>query len=293
MGDYPYVGPVAHDSGDGNLPVNRIVIHCTVGADGKGAAGTAAYFRDPNSRGSAHSIVDSDETLICAHDQVVCWHAPPNSHSYGIELCCSLSDQGKGHWTLASHIAMLKRAAVLTAEKCLQHKIPVVKINDQDLREGKRGICGHIDVSLAFKQSTHWDPGPYFPWAQFMEYVRAAYAALTQEEELPMAIADDILSIVTATAAEVRTLKAAEAGRYADYVRRFNSILGAVSAASDSDSAEVRALVAQVATSVTEGFAAADAEDDAEGVLEGARWAQTQDTANAILAKVSVVPPKA
>ena len=108
-----------------------------------------------------------------------------------------------------------------------------------------------------------------------------------------MAIADDILSIVTATAAEVRTLKAAEAGRYADYVRRFNSILGAVSAASDSDSAEVRALVAQVATSVTEGFAAADAEDDAEGVLEGARWAQTQDTANAILAKVSVVPPKA
>ena len=39
----PYLGPVAHSSGTGNKPINRIVIHCTVSACAVGAQGIAAY----------------------------------------------------------------------------------------------------------------------------------------------------------------------------------------------------------------------------------------------------------
>jgi N-acetyl-anhydromuramyl-L-alanine amidase AmpD len=33
------------------------------------------------------------------------------------------------------------------------------------------GICGHVEVSQAFHLSTHTDPGPNFPWSQFMAVV--------------------------------------------------------------------------------------------------------------------------
>lgn len=175
----PYVGPVAHDSGTGNLPIIRIVVHCTVGADGTNAMSTVKYFKSEASRGSAHAVVDDNETLICAHDNVVCWHAPPNPHSLGVELCCSLTNKGLGHWDDADHIAMMKRGAKWVAEKCIKHNVPPVKLTVAQVKAGKKGICGHFDVSEAFGQTDHYDPGPYFPWPQFMGYVKAYYEALT------------------------------------------------------------------------------------------------------------------
>lgn len=175
----PYVGPVAHSTAGNNKPIVRIVIHCTVGTDGSGAQGTAKYFRSAAASGSAHYLVDSDETLQCAYDSVICWHAPPNQHSIGIELCCSLSNQGKGHWTKPDHVAMLKRAARLTAELCLAYDVPNRKLTVDQVKAGDKGVCGHIDVSNAFHQSDHWDPGPYFPWSTFMSMVAAEIKAIT------------------------------------------------------------------------------------------------------------------
>lgn len=224
----PYYGPVAHSSGTGNLPINRIVIHCTAGNDAKGAQGTARYFRDPNASGSAHYIVDSDESIQCAHDNVVCWHAPPNTHSLGIEMECSLANRGQGHWTRADHIAMMHRTAKLTAQKCLQHNVPVVKLDPADLRAGRHGICGHWDVTLAFGQSSHTDPEKYFPWTPFMGWVHEEYAAITGDtpapppppkEEWNMATADQVLAAVQALSAKIDAPpedEAAAAGRYSD-----------------------------------------------------------------------------
>jgi hypothetical protein len=192
---YPYVGPVAHDSGNGNLPINRIVVHCTAGADAKGARGTARYFQMESATGSAHAITDPNELVISAYDNVVCWHAPPNPHTLGIEICCSQDNQGKGHWDLPSHQAMLKRAAKWVAEKAKLYNVPIVRLNPDALKDGKRGICGHVDVSLAFHQSTHEDPGPYFPWATFMALVQAEFDNLnTTEDELS---AQDVTNLKT------------------------------------------------------------------------------------------------
>jgi hypothetical protein len=193
----PYVGPPYRHSGNGNKPIIRIVVHCTVGSDAKGAQGTARYFRSSAANGSAHYIVDSDETLQSAFDSVVCWHAPPNTHSIGIELCCSLSNEGEGHWQRDDHQAMLRRAARLTAELCLAYDLPVRKMTVAQVRSNESGICGHIDVSNAFHQSSHWDPGPHFPWSQFMAMVRAEVSAITNpttppppEEDMPLTQAD-------------------------------------------------------------------------------------------------------
>lgn len=173
-----YVGPVAHSSGNANKPINRLVIHCTAGSDAKGSTGTAAYFRDPDAKGSAHYITDANLTLQSAFDSVVCWHAPPNPHSLGIEMCCSLANDGLGHWALTNHVAMMRRTAKLTAQLALAYNVPVVKLSVAEVAAGKRGICGHWDVSRAFGQSSHTDPEKYFPWGTFMTMVREEVAAI-------------------------------------------------------------------------------------------------------------------
>lgn len=194
MAEYPYVGPVAHSSGNGNLPIHRIVVHCTAGGSDEGSArGTAKYFQMASATGSAHAITDANELVICALDPVVCWHAPPNPHSLGVEIECSLAGDGKGHWSLASHQKKMHLAAKWVAEKCKLHGIPIRKLTVAQLQANPsvEGICGHVDVSLAFHQSTHTDPGPYFPWSQFIGYVQAEYDALTAPPVPPAPVPED------------------------------------------------------------------------------------------------------
>src|SRR5690349_19229744 len=83
-----YLGPPAHFTAGDNKPVSRIVIHSTVSeCKAGGAREIAAYFRTKAAGGSAHYVVDPSEVVQAAYDSVVCWHAPPNEHSLGIEMC--------------------------------------------------------------------------------------------------------------------------------------------------------------------------------------------------------------
>lgn len=175
----PYLGPPAHYSAGNNKPPTRVVIHCTVSPCARGGArDTAAYFRGRSSGGSAHYAVDPGEVVQPAYDSVICWHAPPNPHSLGVEQCDPM--KGKGNrWKDADHQAMLKRGAELVAQLCLAYDIPIQRIDATDLKLGRKGICGHDDVSDAFHQSSHWDPGPAFPWEDFMGMVRRAARGLS------------------------------------------------------------------------------------------------------------------
>jgi hypothetical protein len=38
---------------------------------------------------------------------------------------------------------------------------------------GKRGITTHLEVSRAYKRSTHTDPGPGWPMAEMLKMVAA------------------------------------------------------------------------------------------------------------------------
>jgi N-acetyl-anhydromuramyl-L-alanine amidase AmpD len=284
----PYLGPVAHSSGTGNLPIARIVIHCTVGTDGGNANGTAAYFRTAAAGGSAHYITDPGKAIQCARDNVVCWHAPPNPHSLGIEMECSLANQGKGHWTLPNHVAMMRITAKLVAQKCIQYGVPIVRLSVADLRAGKHGICGHNEVSLAFGQSTHWDPGPYFPWVAFIAMVQNEAKLINGTAgDQPMSAAE-VQQILTAMAGYEATA-GAEGMRYA---------------ALQNDTNDIQAKVADLTTAL----GALDARTDTRDTLAGQRWSQTQDAVTAIRADLAaltaavqalipvvppVVPPKA
>lgn len=178
MAEPPITIQAYHVSSGSNLPVHRIVIHSTspgigypkASANGM-ARSTAHYFQSSSSGGSAHYIVDAADEEHCVHDKAIAWHAPPNQGSIGIEIC------GEAYYTNAEWVSdkvtpLLVKAAARAAELCHRFGVPVVKLSVSDLRAGKRGICGHVDVSNAWHQSDHTDPGPHFPWPEFIALVK-------------------------------------------------------------------------------------------------------------------------
>lgn len=180
----PYIGPPSKHSGNGNKPINRIVLHGTVSPTERGGARKiAGYFKSAKAQGSAHYVVDPYETIQAAYDSVVTWHAPPNRGSLGVELCDWVGVNGSStplplsRWKRPEHAAMLRRAAHLVAELCLAYDVPVRMLSPSQLRAGERGICEHSDVSQAWGQSSHWDLGN-FPRVEFLRLVQAEVASI-------------------------------------------------------------------------------------------------------------------
>lgn len=179
---YPYIPTGYHGGGQGS--VSRIVIHGTVSPTVKGGArAVARYFQSPSTGGSAHYVVDPGEIVQCVKEGTVAYHAPPNTGSIGIELC----DPQKGvssRWGDAGHEAMLRLAARLTREVAARWGVPLRRLSVTDLKAGKRGICGHVDVANAWHQTDHSDPGGSFPWAHFMDLVNGEDDDMPSPEDL-------------------------------------------------------------------------------------------------------------
>lgn len=191
----PFGGVPAKHSGEGNHPVNRVVIHSAVTPCVDGMARRLAQMnRDGSTGGSWHYATDPSETVQCSWDRYVCWHAPPNLHSIGIEMADTPGPvpgmkRGTAAWAAAKRAwrwrrpeqrAMLDRTARLTARLLLAYDLPVRYRGSMALRAGKRGWTTHAAVSRTWGQSTHWDPG-FWPRIMFGRRVKR-YARIIKEE---------------------------------------------------------------------------------------------------------------
>lgn len=170
---YPFVQARWYRQG-GNLPVTRIVLHDAEYEEAQtGAESIAAYFQRTDKKVSAHAVSDCDSTIECVRDGDSAFHAPPNTGSLGLELM-GFAKQTTADWLDDYGVRMLRdQAAPWVRGKAALHNIPLVWLSVEDLKAGKRGITSHNNVSLAFGLSTHTDPGPNFPIAQFLAWVIA------------------------------------------------------------------------------------------------------------------------
>jgi N-acetyl-anhydromuramyl-L-alanine amidase AmpD len=161
-----------------NGVITRVVLHDEEYPVSDTSAESIAAFFTHNGGVAAHYVVDANSIQHCVPENQIAWHAPPNAGSVGIE------HDGYVHFTAADWAkpgsqATLKRSAILTASICARHSIPVVFLSIDDLRNGKHGITYHAYVSKAFGQSDHSDPGVNFPIAQYLAWVKEAYAAFS------------------------------------------------------------------------------------------------------------------
>ncbi len=148
-----------------------------------GAEWCAGYFAGPTApQASAHYMVDNDTVVQGVRDEDVAWAAPGCNHN-GLQIeHAGYAAQGAAGWDDAYSQAMLALSARLTAKLCNRHALPVRYVDAAGLREGRRGITTHAAVSEAFKKSTHTDPGPAFPMADYIAAVKAGSVPVPEVE---------------------------------------------------------------------------------------------------------------
>lgn len=125
-------------------------------------------------RASFHYAVDENSIVQCVREKDVAWHAPGVNHDgIGIELD-GFASQNREQWDDAKSRLILLRASLLVADICVRYELPVEVLTREELLAGKKGLCGHKTVTDAYPgpQRTHWDPGPNFPWPEFLRRVR-------------------------------------------------------------------------------------------------------------------------
>jgi hypothetical protein len=173
-----FIGARHFTRGRYGSPITLVVLHTMENQEKPNAARQVAqWFAGPTSpEASAHYCVDDKEIVQCVAESDSAWCAPgANRNGLHIEHA-GRAGQTPEQWADAYSEMMLRRSAALCADACRRHAVPIKRLSVSEVRAGASGICGHVDVTKAFheKKGTHWDPGPHFPWAHYIELVIAA-----------------------------------------------------------------------------------------------------------------------
>lgn len=162
--DYPgatYYGAASSNYTVASRPptIDKIVIHMTQGS----WSSAINWFQNSSAGVSAHYTVRSSDGFIgqSVHNKDIAYHAgnwPYNQTSIGIEHEGFVSDPS---WFTD---AMYRSSARLAANLAKRYNIPI----------DRKHIVGHGEVPGA----THTDPGKYWNWTKYMNYVKS-YAGAT------------------------------------------------------------------------------------------------------------------
>lgn len=167
--------------------IRLLVIHTSEGAELPTSAEALARFIgtpktvDPLTGktinvASYHYIADTDCVMPVVPDDCVAFANAGANHD-GLSICYpGKAGQSIDQWHDANSDAMHEQVARWLADQSRRYKIPLTRLSAGDVKAGRRGVCGHNEVSLAFKASTHTDPGPSFPWAAVLERARRLLA---------------------------------------------------------------------------------------------------------------------
>jgi len=164
-------------------PIQYVVIHSTEGSEGPTSAEAgAAYDKRRTDGTSTHLFVDSDTALREVPDADRAHAARFHGNEIGVQVeLCGRASQTAAQWHDEYSLPMLRLAAVEVAAICREHDIPVRRLTTDEVRAAyygqvkPKGICGHVHVTAAYPEDggSHTDPGPNFPWDEFLDMVRA------------------------------------------------------------------------------------------------------------------------
>jgi hypothetical protein len=180
--DLPFVPPRAFGRGRAGYAVQYVVVHYTAGSERSTSAEDGAAYDQRRTDGtSTHYFVDSNSVVQCVYT----WDRANAAYQYGnrlgiqYELCGTV--QTRAQWLDAASDATLTNAAWQIARDCRKYGLPVRRLTTQQMRNGEKGICGHVDVTNAYGLGDHTDPGPQFPWDVLLARVAQFLAPSTPE----------------------------------------------------------------------------------------------------------------
>lgn len=169
----------------GSDNTRQVIVQHTTESEG-GNTNVIGYLEQTRN-GSYQTMVDFDgEEVRMVPDDRQAWAAMNAGNRIGLHVCA----MGRAAFTRdrwLSETRLLERTAMRYAEWSRLYGIPLIKLNPTDVRAGKRGVCGHADISAAFRESDHTDPGANFP---FDVVISRAKQLLDPTQEAPMSAAE-------------------------------------------------------------------------------------------------------
>jgi LysM repeat protein len=138
--------------------VSWVVVHTAEGATDEKNLGN--FFKSKASGSSNAGIGQDGGYATYVNYKDTPWTNPPlNEESDTVELC-GFAKWGRADWL--KQTKMLDTLARWIAWRCAVRKIPVRYVASPS--RGTTGVTGHKQVNSVYKSSSHWDPGPQFPW---------------------------------------------------------------------------------------------------------------------------------
>ena len=196
----------------GEGPAHLIVIHTSEQpkATTTSAQSLASFISTPataTNTASYHYGVDLDDVVPLVDEDDIAYHAPPNWRGIGICLTGAAARDWTGVTDGVDDTPELELAAAKVADICRRRSIPVRRLTVEQMRAGECGIVGHADVSAAWGQTNHTDPGTGFPWTSFLASVARYLTITTPKEPTPMPSDNEYLGELVAAATPSRLIR--------------------------------------------------------------------------------------
>lgn len=181
--DFTLLSP--NDDGLAPGPRRLLTIHTFEGQD-LDATAMARYQQAPSAAGSYHIVIDRDGVTARENDDE---YRPWSAGTKGNIVGYHFSLAGKAAFTRSQWLARPKQldmlAAILAAYS-RAYGIPLIRRNADEVRAGKWGVCGHAEISAAWREVDHTDPGVNFPFDTVIARANEIARATTPRKEPTM-----------------------------------------------------------------------------------------------------------
>lgn len=172
---FRWMPPASWSSGRPEGPPRWIVIHTTEGSEGPASAEDGAAYDQRRKDGtSAHFYVDSNSVVQGVRTTNRAHTAAYHGNLWGIHIeVCGKAGQTKGQWNDQVSRATIEQLAKLCRTLLAKYPFPLVNLTPSQVKGGKlRGFCEHNDISQAWGETDHWDPGSNFPWSRLFTLIK-------------------------------------------------------------------------------------------------------------------------
>lgn len=161
-----------NDDGRRAGPPRALCIHTQQGDST--ADQLAKYQLSRSAGGSYHVIIDRTGRMVRSNDDAfIPWSAGYTGNRVALHVCLN----GYAEWSAQQWLdrpRQLERLADWLRYNSQAYGIPLLRIGPSELRGSGRGVVGHADISAAWKESDHWDPGPSFPYEHVLKLAGGA-----------------------------------------------------------------------------------------------------------------------